>query len=67
MGEAVAGSVNGGPIHILFDKIELGATEALYFGKNDTNGSWRLIRSGNDLVIQRREMGSWVTKSTISA
>lgn len=38
-----------------------------YFGKVDSNGSWRIGRSGDDLVIERRESGSWVTKSTIAA
>jgi len=39
----------------------------LYFGDYDTDGSWRITRSGNNLVLQRRESGSWVTKQTISA
>ena len=46
---------------------KLPSTDALYFGDKDTDGSWRIIRSGNNLVFQRRESGSWVTKSTISA
>ena len=40
---------------------------AYYFGAAATDGTWRITRSGNDLVIQRRESGSYVTKSTISA
>ena len=39
----------------------------VFGGDHNTNGSWRITPSGNDLVIQRRESGSWVTKSTISA
>jgi len=46
---------------------QLLSTGALYFGEHATNGTWRIVRSGNDLVIQRRETGSYVTKSTISA
>ena len=41
--------------------------EGFVLGDPDTNGSWRIVLSGDDLVIQRRESGSWVTKSTISA
>jgi hypothetical protein len=47
--------------------VEVDADEAYYFGPVATNGSWRIIRSGNDLVIERREAGAYVTKSTISA
>lgn len=41
--------------------------DAYYLGAKSTDGSWRIIMSGNDLVFQRRESGSWVTKQTISA
>lgn len=43
------------------------ATSALYFGASGTDGTWRIVRSGNDLVIRRRESGNYVTKSTITA
>jgi hypothetical protein len=43
------------------------AAGAYYFGADTSDGSWRITRSGNNLVIQRRESGNWVTKSTISA
>lgn len=46
---------------------ELSSTGSVYFGDPTTNDSWRIVRSGNNLVIQRRESGSYVTKSTISA
>jgi len=46
---------------------EIVSTGAFYIGDNATDGSWRFIRSGNNLVIERRESGSWVTKSTVSA
>jgi len=36
------------------------------FGDQGTDGSWRVIRDGNNLVHQRREAGSWVTKHTIT-
>lgn len=43
------------------------AADIVYFGASATDGSWRITKSGNDLVIQRRVTGSWVTKSTIAA
>lgn len=39
-------------------------TEAFYLGDPTANNSWRLARSGNNLVRQRREAGVWVTKGT---
>jgi hypothetical protein len=39
----------------------------LYLGTQDGDGAWRIIRSGNNLVIQRKEASTWVTKSTITA
>lgn len=47
--------------------VEIGDANAFYLGPPTTDGTWRFIRSGNDLVIERREGGSYVTKSTISA
>jgi hypothetical protein len=45
------------------------SAHAFYFGGKTTNGSWRIIRSGNDLKFQRYEGSplAWVDKSTISA
>jgi len=40
--------------------------KAFYFGDSSTNGSWRIVRSGNNLIMERRETGSWVTKQTIT-
>ena len=39
--------------------------KAFYFGATDADGSWRMNRSGNNLVIERRESGSWVEKAQI--
>ncbi len=47
--------------------MEIGDANAYYMGDSATDGSWRIVRSGTDLVFERRESGSWVTKSTISA
>jgi hypothetical protein len=44
---------------------EVASTGAFYFGDPATNGSWRIIRSGNNLVFECREVGVWVTKSTM--
>jgi len=38
-----------------------------YLGDKNTDGSWAFDASGTGLLIKRRESGSWVTKSTISA
>jgi hypothetical protein len=47
--------------------LSVGDDFGFYIGDKDTNGTWLITRSGNDLVIQRRESGAYVTKSTISA
>lgn len=46
--------------------IEQADTGAHYFGDATTDGSWRIVRNGNNLVFERRESGSWVTKSTLT-
>jgi hypothetical protein len=38
---------------------------AVYLGPVNTDGSWRYMTSGADLVFQKRVAGSWVTKQTI--
>jgi hypothetical protein len=45
----------------------VGSDKAVYFGSAATDGSWRIVRSGTGLYFERRESGSWVTKSTLSA
>jgi hypothetical protein len=40
---------------------------AFYIGDSATDGSWRMIRSGNDLNFERRESGSWVSKGAFVA
>ena len=37
---------------------------AFYFGPVDTDGTWRFIPSGSDLVVQLRESGTYNTKGT---
>ena len=68
--ETVATWDNGttNPMNLYGDgSLELGGSAALfYIGDKDTYGSWRFMRSGDDLVIQQREAGVWNTKDTIS-
>ncbi|MBL1136316.1 MAG: hypothetical protein HND46_13475, partial [Chloroflexi bacterium] len=47
--------------------LQIGSGYGYYIGDSATNGSWRFIPSGANLVIQKREAGSWVTKDTIFA
>ena len=47
------------------DAMEIASDKAFNFGDASTNGSWRIVRDGNNLAIQRREAGSWVEKSLI--
>lgn len=37
-----------------------------YFGDPTTDGSWRIIQDGNNLVFQRRELGVWTDKTAIT-
>lgn len=46
--------------------LEIPSDKGYYIGDTATNGSWRTILSGDDLVIEKRESGSWVTKSNLS-
>lgn len=46
--------------------LQLPSGNAVYLGDKLTNGSWRIIRSGNNLSFQRREAGVWVEKSFVA-
>jgi len=46
--------------------IETGDGNAFYFGDPAADGSWRVVRSFNDLVFQKRVSSIWVTKGSIS-
>lgn len=39
----------------------------MVFGNPSTDGSWRIGKNGNNLVIERKESDEWVIKSTVSA
>lgn len=47
--------------------VEAASAGYLYLGDPATDGTWRVGRSGNDLVMERRESGTYVTKQTILA
>lgn len=49
------------------DELHLLAAAPIYLGDAATNGSWRIIRSGDDLHFDRREAGSWVNKGSFTA
>ena len=35
----------------------------IYFGDKNTDGTWRIVVSGTDLNIEKRESGTYVAKS----
>jgi hypothetical protein len=45
--------------------IEIGDSNYHYYGDPSTNGSWRVCRSGANLIYQRLITGTWTTKLTI--
>jgi hypothetical protein len=47
--------------------IECVSTGAFYWGDPITDGTWKCVRDGDDLVFYRRESGSYVEKSRLSA
>ena len=51
-------------VEIVGDELVVSDSTAVYFGSPSVNGSWRIVRDGNDLNIERRESGSWVSKDS---
>jgi hypothetical protein len=49
------------------NEVHLIATGVVYLGDSATNGSWRIVRSGDDLHFDRRESGAWVNKGSFTA
>lgn len=39
----------------------------IYVGDGTSDGTWKITRAGNDLVIERKESSVYVTKSTVTA
>ncbi len=56
----------GGDLSVVGDVI-VDAAGAVLIGHDAETGSWRIVRSGEDLVMQRYESANWVTKSKASA
>ena len=50
----------------LAPNLVLASDKAVNLGDPATDGSWRIIRDGNNIVFQRRESSTWVTKNTIT-
>jgi len=43
------------------------AAKTLYIGDRTTNGSWRFRDDGTNLIIERRESGTWNEKGAFTA
>lgn len=57
----------GDEVTIRIERMDVtGVDSTFYFGDENTDGSWRLIIVGNDLVIQKREAGTWTEKSAFT-
>lgn len=53
---------------ILFNAdISIQSTQAFYFGDEGTDGTWKIVRNGDNLEFLRRESGNYVSKGLISA
>ena len=70
-GTTLSLSVNGlrltDPITLADSDVVLSSDKKIYLGATGTDGSWRMGRNSNNLIFERRESGSWVTKSIIYA
>lgn len=47
--------------------IQVGDDGWIYFGNKNTDGTWRIGRSGNDWNMERRESGTYVAKGAATA
>lgn len=54
------------PVASVYRDGAMATDSGFYIGDKTTDGSWRFVTSGADLVIQKRESGVWVTKQTIT-
>ena len=52
---------------LVTDDLVVSSGDALYLGDITTDGTWKIIRVGSDLSIQRRESGTYVQKSKHTA
>ncbi len=46
--------------------IQLKSTGTIFFGDKNTDGTFKLVRSGNDLIIYRRESSIYVEKGSVT-
>ena len=53
--------------HSVIGSVRVRSTDAYLFGPDATVGSWRIIRSGDDLVLERYDVDAWVPKEIFSA
>lgn len=51
----------------LFNELILAVDGIIYFGDENTDGTWRLIRSGTSFNVERRESSVWVKKGAFRA
>ena len=56
------GNVTILPESVSVAEVNLSATGVIYLGDADTNGTWRMVRSGSNLNFELRESGSYVRK-----
>lgn len=56
----MGGWAEGGWFYKLYNI--LSATDALYLGDPTTEGSWRIVRDGDNLNFERYESGVWQNK-----
>ena len=52
---------SGGAVNIYLNQSP--TVTSIIWGDGVTDGSWRIIESGNNLSVQRLESGVWVEKS----
>ncbi len=50
----------------LAPNLVLASDKAVNLGDPATDGSWRIVRDGNNIVFQRKESATWVAKNTIT-
>ena len=67
IGGTYSSSPGNGVLQVENDVVLNTGAGAVYLGPPGTDGSWRMVRSGNNMLMQRRETGSYVTKLTVAA
>ena len=61
------GAKGTGAVEVEADFQITSSTDAFYFGPILTNGTWRIVRNGDNLELERRELNVYVSKTTITA